>query len=139
MAGATVFPFKAGESRGTSLLHHGTGLRMAMYATTISRQNLRGKQFQVVTDPLGLRRLLTMAEPRMRVAEGTVAIESLHFTVTHASDDGSLMPAPNASFSDASDCNITLSRRYFQVIGYAGEGGNRISPRRVCGARRWTM
>jgi transposase InsO family protein len=94
------------------------------------RHLLCGEIFKVVTDHTALKWLMSLRDPRDRLAHWMIEVMQFDFAVEYSPGDGTLIAVPDALSRDAMDRDIVLCQK--KVGGARGgeiTGGIRRSPR----------
>jgi hypothetical protein len=80
------------------------------------RHLLHGEDFEVVTDHIALTWLLSLREPKERLARWIVQIQTFGFEVLYKRGDGELMAVPDALSRDTMDSDVALCHRCLEVV-----------------------
>ena len=93
------------------------------------REHLYGEKFAVVTDHSALVWLMSLSDPKRRLARWILDFQSFGFTVEHAPGDGRLLAVPDALSRDTMDKDVTLCSRCLESVSTMEEGseGNLLS------------
>jgi RNase H-like domain found in reverse transcriptase/Integrase zinc binding domain len=86
------------------------------------RHLLHGEDFVVVTDHIALTWLLSLREPKERLARWIVEIQMFRFTVCYSRGDGELMAVPDALSRDTMDPEVVLCHRCLEAVQEVAEG-----------------
>jgi RNase H-like domain found in reverse transcriptase len=85
------------------------------------RQHLYGERFGVVTDHYTLVWLMSLRDPKHRLARWILEFQSFEFDVEHAPENGSIMVIPDALSRDTMDKDLTLCARCLETVGSVKE------------------
>ena len=91
-----------------------------VHALKIWRHYLHGETFQVVTDQMSLKWLMSLQEPRDRLARWVLEVQDYDFSITHAK--GSTMVVPDTLSRDA--IPKPLCQRCYRVMIDGEEGAH---------------
>jgi RNase H-like domain found in reverse transcriptase len=80
------------------------------------RHLLHGEDFEVVTDHIALTWLLSLREPKERLARWIVEIQTFGFEVLYKRGDGELMAVPDALSRDSMDSDLALFHQCLEVV-----------------------
>jgi hypothetical protein len=70
----------------------------------------------VVTDHIALTWLLSLREPKERLARWIVEIQTFGFEVLYKKGDGELMAVPDAVSRDTMDSDVVLCHRCLEAV-----------------------
>jgi hypothetical protein len=85
------------------------------------RQHLYGEIFGVVTDHSALVWLISLRDPKYRLARWILEFQFFDFDVEHAPGNGSIMVIPDALSRDTMDKDLTLCARSLESVGSVEE------------------
>jgi hypothetical protein len=85
------------------------------------RQHLYGERFGVVTDHSALVWLMSLRDPKHRLARWILEFQSFDFDVEHAPGNESIMVIPDALPRDTMDKDLTLCARCLETVGSVEE------------------
>jgi RNase H-like domain found in reverse transcriptase len=85
------------------------------------RQHLYGERFGVVTDHTALVWLMSLWDPKHRLARWILEFQSFDFEVKYAPGNGSIMSIPDALSRDTMDKDLTLCARCLETVGSVEE------------------
>jgi RNase H-like domain found in reverse transcriptase len=85
------------------------------------RQHLNGERFGVVTDHSALVWLMSLRDPKHRLARWILEFQSFDFEVEHAPGNGSIMVIPDALSRDTMDKDLMLRARCLETVGSVEE------------------
>jgi RNase H-like domain found in reverse transcriptase len=85
------------------------------------RQHLYGERFGVVTDHSALVWLMSLRDPKHRLAHWILEFQSFDFDVEHASGNESITFIPDALSRDTMDKYLTLCARCLETVGSVEE------------------
>jgi hypothetical protein len=85
------------------------------------RRHLYGERFSVVTDHSALVWLMSLRDPKHRLARWSLEFQSFDFDVEHAPENGSIMVIPDALSRDTMDKDLTLCSRCLETVGSVEE------------------
>jgi RNase H-like domain found in reverse transcriptase len=80
------------------------------------RHLLHGEDFEVVTDHIALTWLLSLREPKERLARWIVEIQTFGFEVLYKRGDGEHMVVPDALSRDTMNSDVALCHRCLEVV-----------------------
>lgn len=80
------------------------------------REHLYGEEFGVVTDHAALQWLMSLRDPKRRLARWIVEFQAFAFTVEHAPGNGTLMAVPDALSRDTMDRDMQLCARCLEAV-----------------------
>jgi RNase H-like domain found in reverse transcriptase len=86
-----------------------------------SRQHLYGEIFGVITDHSALVWLMSLRDPKHRLARWILEFQSFDFDVEHAPGNGSIMVIPDSLSRNTMDKDLTLCARYLETVGSVEE------------------
>jgi hypothetical protein len=85
------------------------------------RQHLYGERIGVVTDHSALVWLMSLRDPKHRLARWIMEFQSFDIEVEHAPGNGSIMVIPDALSRDMMDKDLTLCARCLETVGSVEE------------------
>jgi len=85
------------------------------------RHHLYGEQFEVVTDHVALTWLLSLRDPKERLARWIVEMQTFNFEVLYERGDGALMAVPDALSRDTMDKDVVLCHRCLEAVNEVTE------------------
>jgi RNase H-like domain found in reverse transcriptase len=95
------------------------------------RHLLHGEDFVVVTDHIALTWLLSLREPKERLARWILEIQMFRFSVCYSRGDGELMAVPDALSRDTMNPDVVLCHRCLEAVKKVAEGPVTIEEDRV--------
>jgi RNase H-like domain found in reverse transcriptase len=84
------------------------------------RQHLYGERFDVVTDHSALVWLMSLQDPKLRLARWILEFQFSDFAVKHAPGNESIMVIPDAFSRDTMNKDLTLCARCLETVGSVG-------------------
>jgi RNase H-like domain found in reverse transcriptase/Integrase zinc binding domain len=98
----------------------------AVFGLRKFRHCLDGEKFEVITDHIGLTWLLTLWDPKRRLARWIVEMQTYDFDVLYERGDKELMAVPDSLSRDAMDKDIVLCHRCLEAVDAVSEDRSRM-------------
>jgi Integrase zinc binding domain/RNase H-like domain found in reverse transcriptase len=90
------------------------------------RHLLYGEEFSVVTDHDALIWLMSLSDPKDRLARWVIEVQMFAFSVEYSPGGGELMAVPDALYRDTMEHDLVFCGRCMEIVSAVDEAGDKV-------------